>query len=128
RLVSFFRREPMSSNPAARRRPNLDVRTPAVAASHGGGSPARPASRLHPAAGAIASAGRRTRNASGEALAHTDPDMTASQSDAFAAAGASDGGGDDLPAAREADFDILIDRAIAAILEGGNRDDPVFGP
>jgi|GEM_PF-2664181 hypothetical protein len=119
----------MSSNPAARRRPILDVGTPAVAASRGGDSPARPAPRLHPAAGASTCARRRIRKCSREALVRTDPDMTASQSDAFAAAGASDGGGgDDLLAAREADFDILIDRAIAAILEGGNRDDPVFGP
>ena len=32
------------------------------------------------------------------------------------------------PDARAADFDVLIERAIVAIREGGNREDPVFGP
>src|SRR5690606_31907178 len=43
--------------------------------------------------------------------------------------GSSNGGGsDDLRNARDADFDLLVENAIAAILAAGDRPDPVFGP
>ena len=83
----------MSNAHAAGRRPIPDVRTPAVAASRGGGAGSGSSGRL----------------------------------DACVVAPAGGGAGDDRLAAREADFDILIERAIMAIREGGNREDPVFG-
>ena len=84
---------------AAGRRPISDVHTMAAAASRGGSPSARPpARRSAKLAGSGGAAGTR---------------------------GSVDGGS--LHAAHDADFAILIESAIEAILAAGDRPDPVFG-
>ena len=121
----------MSVIRAAGRRPSLDVRSPAAAAPRGGCSGVRSAPCIHSAVGDIASADAHQRNnPSSGSGARADAHEPAAEGGAFAAAsGASNGGaGSRHPDARAADFDVLIERAIVAIREGGNREDPVFGP
>ena len=121
----------MSVIRAAGRRPSLDVRSPAAAALRGGAAGCvRPRTSIPPSATSRppmrTSATIHPAGAAPAANAH-EP---AAEGGAFAAAsGVSDGGaGTRHPDAREADFDVLIERAIVAIREGGNREDPVFGP
>lgn len=68
-------------------------------------------------------AGRRPTNDVRRSAATSQPDMTGSRS---ARSGV---GSSDTPVARrDADFEALIDRTIAAIRAAGARADPVFGP
>lgn len=95
----------MSVIHAAIRRPIPDVRMSAVAAGRGDSAAARSNKR-----GLGATHGNSFRDSSGRANAF------------------SGGGGDDLGDARGADFDRLVEHAIAAIRAAGDRPDPVFGP
>ena len=68
-------------------------------------------------------AGRRPTADVQRSATAPQPDMTGSRTVRSAV------GSSDTPAARrDADFEVLIDRAIAAIRAAGDRADPVFGP
>lgn len=113
---------------AAIRRPIPDVRTSAAAAQRGGSPAARPESRIpasvrHAAAACDASAASFSDD--GKRLNRASTPVTG----LGGMRGSSNGGGsDDLRNARDADFDLLVENAIAAILAAGDRPDPVFGP
>ena len=68
-------------------------------------------------------AGRRPTADVRRSAATSQPDMTGSRSVRSRV-----GQADTLVARRDADFDVLIDRAITAIKAAGARADPVFGP
>ncbi|MCT8992224.1 hypothetical protein NYR54_18390 [Chelativorans sp. SCAU2101] len=110
------------------RRPIPDVRTSAAAAQRGGSPAARPESRIlasvrHAAAACDAPAASFSDD--GKRLNRASTPVTG----LGGMRGSSNGGGsDDLRNARDADFDLLVENAIAAILAAGDRPDPVFGP